>query len=77
MFLMTKMTANNDWVPFLHLIRRGDYKYNINYGDISMFIPYVSHTFGVYQEIKYEFNDMTLEKLLKEVILISKSKEVV
>jgi hypothetical protein len=45
-FLMTKMTANNNWIPFVHLITRRDCKININYGDLAIAIPFVSHVFG-------------------------------
>ena len=45
-YLMTKMTANNNWIPFVHLITRRDCEVNINYGDLSIMIPFISHVFG-------------------------------
>ena len=45
-YLMTKMTANNNWIPFIHLIAKRDCTININYGDLFIVIPFVSHALG-------------------------------
>ena len=33
-YLMTKMTANNKWIPFMHLINRRDCTTNIHFGQL-------------------------------------------
>lgn len=45
-YLMTKMTANNNWIPFVHLIAKRDCKLNINFGDLSIKLPFASHAVG-------------------------------
>lgn len=45
-YMMTKMTANNNWIPFIHLIAKRDCTININYGDLFIVIPFVSHALG-------------------------------
>lgn len=45
-YLMTKMTANNNWIPFIHLIAKRNCTININYGDLSIVVPFISHALG-------------------------------
>jgi hypothetical protein len=68
---MTKMTANNNWIPFIHLIAKRDCTININYGDLSIVIPFVSHALGFQMMTLYEFSDNTLSYLLNELKLWS------
>lgn len=68
-YMMTKMTSNNRWIPYMHKIMRRDNDININYGWLSLELPFISHTFGYYQTIPFEFNDMTLSELLNELNL--------
>ena len=66
---MTKMTANNNWIPFIHLITKRDCKINIDYGDLSVVLPFISHVFGFRMLTLYEFSDNTLTYLLNELII--------
>jgi len=68
---MTKMTANNNWIPFIHLVAKRDVQININYGDLSIVIPFVSHALGFQMVTQYEFSDNTLSYLLNELKLWS------
>lgn len=70
-YLMTKMTANNNWIPFIHLIAKRDCKININYGDLSIVVPFLSHAVGHQIVTKFEFSDNTLSYLLNELKLWS------
>lgn len=70
-YMMTKMTANNNWIPFIHLIAKRDCTININYGDLSIVIPFVSHALGFQMFTQYEFSDNTLSYLLNELKLWS------
>ena len=70
-YLMTKMTANNNWIPFVHKITKRDCQLNINYGDLSVVIPFISHVFGHQTITHYEFSDKTLMYLLNELKLWS------
>lgn len=70
-YLMTKMTANNNWIPFVHLFAQRQCKININYGDLSIKLPFLSHVFGVQKLTQYEFSDSTLSYLLNELKLWS------
>jgi hypothetical protein len=66
-YLITKMTANNNWIPFIHMIAKRDCKININYGDLSIVIPVISHVLGFQALTLYEFSDSTLNYLLNEL----------
>lgn len=66
-YLITKMTANNNWIPFIHMIAKRDCKININFGDLSIKIPFISHVFGFQALTLYEFSDSTLNYLLNEL----------
>lgn len=70
-YLMTKMTANNNWIPFVHLIVKRDCMNNINFGDMAIVIPFISHVFGFQMITQYEFSDNTLSYLLNELTLWS------
>jgi len=70
-YLMTKMTANNNWIPFIHLIAKRDCQLNINYGDLSISVPLLTHVLGVQLVAPYEFTDKTLNYLLNEFKLWS------
>ena len=45
-YLMTKTTANNHWIPFIHKMTKRDIDFNINYGDLSIPIPFITHALG-------------------------------
>lgn len=64
---MTKMTANTNWIPFVHLITRRTCDININFGDLSIKIPFFSHAFGFQKRILFEFSDNSLIYLLNEL----------
>lgn len=66
-YLITKMTANNNWIPFIHMIAKRDCKININFGDLSIKIPVISHVLGFQALTLYEFSDSTLNYLLNEL----------
>ena len=68
---MTKMTANNNWIPFVHMIAKRDCKVNINFGDLTIKLPLVSHMVGFQQGTPFEFSDNTLNYLLNELKLWS------
>ena len=63
------MTANNRWIPYMHLIMKRVIDLNINYGMLILELPFISQAFGYYMAIKYEFNDNTLNELLNEINL--------
>lgn len=70
-YLMTKMTSNNNWIPFIHQITKRECHLNINYGNLTIKTPFVSHVFGFQQLVLYEFSDSTLNYLLNELKLWS------
>lgn len=70
-YLMTKTTANNNWIPFIHKITKRECEFNINYGDLAIDIPFVTHAMGFQMVTRYEFSDNTLNYLLNELMLWS------
>lgn len=72
---MTKMTANNKWIPYIHMITKHDCDLNINYGDIAVQIPFVTHVFGYYQKTPFEFSETTITYLLEELKMWSSSMD--
>lgn len=67
-YLMTKITANSRWVPYIHdMMNREQAKdqqdqqtncaYNIHYGHIAIEVPFVSHAVGVYEKVDFQFTD--------------------
>lgn len=66
-YLMTKMTANNNWIPYIHLITRRKCDININFGDLAIKIPFISHVFGFHKKVLFEFSDNSLIYLLNEL----------
>ena len=64
---MNKMTANNRWYPFKQLFMRREFKDNLNFGDLHMELPFLSHAFGFYKKIEFSFNDSSLQELLNEL----------
>ena len=64
---MTKMTANNNWIPYIHKITRHDSALNINFGNLLVPIPFVTHSFGYYGRVEFEFSESTLNYLLNEL----------
>ena len=70
-YLITKMTANTNWIPFVHLFARRQSNININYGDLQIRLPFLSHVFGFQKQVLFEFNDSTLGYLLNELNLWS------
>ena len=70
-YLMTKLTANNKWIPYIHKITRRDCNFNINYGELAIQIPFFSHALGFYSKTKFEFSDVTLQYMLNELKLWS------
>ena len=50
-YLMTKMTSNNGWIPYVHLINKKDFSLNINYSGIICNIPFISHSLGYYSKV--------------------------
>lgn len=68
-FLMNKMTANSRWYPLKHLFQSRNFASNMNFGDLAVEIPVISHTFGYYKESKFSFDDDSLEDLLNELVL--------
>lgn len=70
-YLMTKLTANNKWIPYVHKITKRDCDFNINFGELAIQIPFVSHAFGFYSKTHFEFSDVTLQYMLNELKLWS------
>jgi hypothetical protein len=70
-YLMSKMTANNKWIPFMHLIVKRDCQINIHFGQVDLNVPFLTKVLGVYPTISFEFSDWTLNYLLDELILWS------
>jgi len=68
---MTKMTANNRWIPYMHKIAARQCNVNIHFGELAVRLPFVSHAFGYHAMIQYEFSDSTLSYLLNELKLWS------
>lgn len=66
-YFMTKMTANNTWIPYMHLITRRKCEMNINYGSLSVRMPFLTHVLGYYGKIEFEFNETTLNYLQNEL----------
>lgn len=66
-YLMTKMTGNNNWIPFIHLIARRTCDININFGELIIKMPFISHALGVQKQILFEFSDNSLTYLLNEL----------
>lgn len=66
-YLMTKMTANNKWIPFMHKITKRQCDLNINFGDLALKLPFVTQAFGYYGKIPFEFSETTVSYLLNEM----------
>jgi hypothetical protein len=59
-YLMTKMTANNRWIPYMHLMTKRDCDLNINFGELNYEIPFLTHAIGLQSKVLFEFSDNTL-----------------
>jgi hypothetical protein len=68
-FLMTKLTANNSWIPFIHYIASRECDFNINFSNLRINIPFLSNTLGIYKKNIFQFSDNTLKILLNELTL--------
>ena len=68
-YLMSKMTANNRWIPFIHFMIKRDCPMNIHFGQIDVHIPLLTKAMGKYKKVEFEFMDWTLNYLLDELIL--------
>lgn len=66
---MTKLTANNEWIPFITKIARREYTQNIDYGNLAIRLPLISHITGHNLLLQYEFSDSTLTYLLNELLV--------
>ena len=69
LFFMNKMTANNRWYPFNQLIKDRRYESNINFGDLNVNYPCLTHAFGYQRRLEFIFNDTMLDSLLSELII--------
>lgn len=72
MYFMTKLTANNMWVPFIHLIENRTLDNCIDFSDISVKIPFFTLTCGIYLKVPFQFSNMTLMRLFSELDLWQK-----
>ena len=70
-YLMSKLTANNKWIPFIHFIIKRDCKMNIHFGQVDLKFPILTKALGVYTQVNFEFTDWTLNYLLDELMLWS------
>jgi len=70
-YLMSKLTANNKWIPFIHLVIKRDCKMNIHFGQVDLRFPILTKALGVYTQVNFEFTDWTLNYLLDELMLWS------
>ena len=60
---MTRVSANNNWIPFIHLLATNKVDNSSDYSNIFVKIPFVSEALGYYMRIDYQFSDSTLSYL--------------
>lgn len=69
--MMNKMAVNSRWYPLKHQVVSRQINKHINFGEIWIEYPIVSHYFGFYRKAEFYFDDLTLEDLLNEFIIWS------
>ena len=70
LYSLTCMKAKSGWVPFTHLIQKGELKAIINYNLIRIPLPILTSYLGVYQTIKFEFSTTSIRKLYSSILQI-------
>ena len=66
---MNKMAANARWYPYKQLVTKRELNMSINFGDIQIEYPSVSHALGFYKKSKYEFDWISFEDLLNDLVM--------
>lgn len=69
LYFLSTMSARNSWYPFSHIFAQKKHQLNVNFGLNFIEIPLITHIFGYYQTVKFEFNDKTLNQLSDELSL--------
>ena len=69
MYFMTKLTANNMWVPFIHKIETRTLENCVDFTDISVKLPFITTACGVYLKVPFQFSNLTLMRLFNELDL--------
>jgi len=60
LYMMTRMTANNKWFPFIHEFQTHKIERNVFFTDIKVHLPYITDAFGKVSYIEFQFVDTTL-----------------
>ena len=74
LFFMTKLTANKNWMPFGHLIDNKTLASNIDYSNLLVPMPCLSHSMGYYMKVDYQFSNASLLQLLNKLKVWSQVK---
>ena len=65
---MSNMTAKSKWLPYQQLIISGKLSYCIDFDEIKIQYPFgFSVVTGLYQQVKFQFSDVTLKALVYDL----------
>ena len=60
LYLMTRMTANNKWFPFIHEFQTQVMDRNISFSDVKIHNGFLTDVLGYVSWIEFQFTDTTL-----------------
>ena len=60
LYLMTRMTANNKWFPFIHEFQTQVMDRNISFSDVKVHYGFLTDALGYVSWIEFQFTDTTL-----------------
>lgn len=66
-YMMTQLTASNNWVPFIQKFMVNKINNCIDYSEILVALPFFSNSLGFYLKLDYQFSDQTLNVLVNEM----------
>ena len=68
-YLMTQMSASTNWIPYFDRIAANQLNTCIDFSEILISVPFITHAYGIYIQIDYQFSDQTLFYLLDELFV--------
>jgi len=66
------MRAKQGWVPFVEKLRKHQMKSNVNYNRFTnklLGLPWITDVTGIYRQIEYDFSNITLDELSKNLVI--------
>jgi hypothetical protein len=68
------MKAKQGWIPFSRQLKNHEIDHNVNYHRFTQklfFAPWLSDVTGYYNQLEFDFSDMTLDTLSQDLVIRS------